>query len=552
MIELYVLIRLISLLFPWIPAVDSKMQVARDVQIHRALSLIILDGATIYPSLFPTSLLADFAPFSVASLLVLMAFNYNTLPKQSIVSSILNADPASLPQSIRIPTPNFSPFLNLHSSVSSISKDMSVMDFTLDRRSGRSILVFTQDKEFPHPFAAGSITSVQHSARHWRSPNRAAGSLVEQSGSLSDSMRDAVVTTANRTRLYPAESPVLLMAEPGSISPREDEFSKRRRTNIAINGSPRRSFLPAMTPAPNGPRDPSDTKLPLMSKQLGRQILPQQVEVVDRMIAGSRHSHRGHLPRGSQSSFVLQDETMPPTPPVPPRTQRIIRQDPHPMEILSEENNNQGETSPSTTNSAVVFGSDILLRSQDDIMRRRRELVDGSGGTGDASAGHGSHRTDSGSFGDRVYQNSALSLQIASPSRRSFGASTNDADIIRPLSGQSQVRTEGDVLSIVNESLPSPTQVEDSPTSRRARDAHKRPTFGESLFDRFQRGFTLSDPPRSINNAEPSSSTTPAPRDKRESRPRSSRLIAGPRLRSSTVGSNRGAHKPPVIPRPST
>ena len=540
MIEVYILIRFITLLFPWMPNLDSKMQAAKDIHIHRALSLIILDGATIYPSLFPTSLLADFVPFSVASILVLIAFNHNTLPKQSLVSSILNANPPSLPQSIRIPTPNFSPFLNLESSTAS-SKEISVMDFTLDRRSGRSILVFNQEKEFPHPFAASSLTSAQHPARHWRSPNRAAGSLVEGSASLTDSMRDAVVTTANRTRLSPADDPVLLITGAIQRPSRGDEPPTMQRHRISSNGSPRRSFLPALRTS----REPSDSQAHARTSSkdtsMGRHILPRQVEVADRMIAGSRPSHRANR----QDSIASLDRVIPSTPPAPPRTQRIIRQDPHPMKILSEEDNNPGETRPSTGDSAVVFGSDILIRSQEDIMRYRREIVEGGGETGDASVGHGSGRTDSGEFRDG-YRNSALGLHVVNPSNHSIVTSVNDgqhSDRTRPFSGQSQARLDADTLSIVHEGLPSPTHTE-SPSSRRARNAHKRPTFGEAFLDRFQRGFTLSDPPRPISNGgESLSPSTSSHRGARENQPRSSRLISASRLRSSTVSSVQGPRK---------
>lgn len=535
-IELVILARLISLLFPWIPAADAKMQVARDIQIHRVLSLILLDGATIYPSLFPTSLVADFVPFSAASILVLVAFNYNTIPRQSLVSSIFNANPPSLPQSIRIPTPNFSPFLDLQASTPS-SKEISVMDFTLDRRSGRSVLIF-QEKEQPHPFASGSLSAVSHSPRHWRSPNRAAISLIEQSGSLSDSVRNAVITTANKARFYSADNPVLMMTDALQAPSPGDEFTTRQRSVAAPNGSPRRSFLPTLRSASNGSRD-----LPTGSR-VGRQILPQQTDVAAQMTASQRPFFRGHGSLPSQGSIVLQEKTMSPTPPPPPRTQRVLYQDPHPMKILSEENN----TRPSTADSAIVFGSDILLRTQDDVMRMRKDIMEGgSNRTGAGSAGHGSRRTDSSSLGERPHRNSGLSLQIVNPSHHSFGASTSEAQLgtmMRPLSGQGQALVDTDTLAVSAEGVPSPTYTQASPLSRSASNAHKRPTFGESLFEGFQEGLArLEDPQPSGHPEDPSYLGALIHQDERDSRPSSLQFVTGAELHPTTIGDNQQAGK---------
>ncbi|KAG8852519.1 hypothetical protein FRB91_006390, partial [Serendipita sp. 411] len=140
----------------------------RDIRLYRTLSLILLDAANVYPSIFYSRnsstasgsfhILLDTVPFSVASLVVLWVFNrpYAISPKSGVedsrevnteartarysygpyinggglqyqggTESVLRGTighggrESTLPHSIRIPTPNFSPFLNMDSSNSS-------------------------------------------------------------------------------------------------------------------------------------------------------------------------------------------------------------------------------------------------------------------------------------------------------------------------------------------------------------------------------------------------------------------------------------------------
>ncbi|KAG8801950.1 hypothetical protein FRC17_006522, partial [Serendipita sp. 399] len=176
-LELYILLRLLLSHF-WRrtknqpstlnDATSPGLRLYSDIRLYRALSLILLDAATIYPSVFyprtiraPSSsfhVLLDFVPFSVASLVVLWVFNHpyvvfiksnvehgqtvNTIirtsrysygpysnggamqyqnPTESVLQGTAGHErrDSTLPQSIRIPTPNFSPFLNMDSSNSS-------------------------------------------------------------------------------------------------------------------------------------------------------------------------------------------------------------------------------------------------------------------------------------------------------------------------------------------------------------------------------------------------------------------------------------------------
>jgi len=549
LIELFVLARFFGLFCPRIPAVNPK----QDIQIYRTLSLIALDAVTFYPSLLPTSLLADFLPFALVSILVLIAFNHTALFRQSLVSSILNGNEPSLPQSIRAPTPNLDPPPTADSPTS--SKERSIIELDLERERGRSIRLFDVAKGYPHPFAAASITRSQQPQRRWISPYRATGSAVHYSSSLTDSVRDAVVATANRTRIYPAEEPIFLTTgDLGTALTGDNPPAIQGPKAGRGDSSRRRSFLPALRTTVSGPEQPSD------DTRMGRQILVGQVEVADRMMATSRPVRPEHRPLGSLSSAHSQDHASYSSPPAPPRPQRVLLQDPHPMLILGEDTIHQAETRPSTSDSAIVFGSDILIRSQDDVMRMRNEPVEGGSlGTREASIGHGSARED-GSLGDRLYRNSGLSLRIASPSRRSFGASMGEGsgspagESSGPHAGASNARMDVDVLSVVHEGESSPEHTGNGAhPPRTSRRAQKRPTFGESLFDRFQRNFPFSEGASSGSVADPLSpfgaTTTTTRQDAQGNQSRSSRHVHGPRTRTSTStpggggGGGRGSSK---------
>jgi hypothetical protein len=527
--------------------------VITDVQICQALSLVLLDGVTIYPSLYPTSLLADFIPFSAASILVLTAFNHNTLPKHSLVSSILSVNQPSLLQSVRIPTPNFSPFLNMDSSAHP-SKERSLVEFNLDREPGPSTGVFDAEKGIPHPFADVPMTSphqpLRQPPRQWRAPDRATGTAVDSPGALVNSVRDALVAT-NRTRLYPVDDPVLLPTGTLHTQSQRDEAPSMRRPKASQGRSPRRSFLPALRARLSGSVEPSTPHSqvpnpPSGDTRMGRQILVRQAEVADQMFVGPRRSHPEHRSLGNLSSVTFHDNPAPSTPPAPPRIPRVLREGVHPILVLSEDHHNPGDTRPSTAESDIVFGSDILLRSQDDIMRARGEIIEVNGGSREASASHGNGRGSSGSLEDQF----AFSFRIVSPSQQSSGGSTGGRG--GSLAGDiTQPHTDADALPVVHEGSPASARTGENHVSRNARD--RRPTFGigELLFERFHRGFTVSDTSYSHTAEHPS----PVPVTHREpqgDRSRLSRIVPSSRRRSSTLNSGsdtrkqqEGSQKPP-------
>ncbi|PVF93540.1 hypothetical protein CPB86DRAFT_96353 [Serendipita vermifera] len=578
-LELYILTRFIRLSFKWATSLGDKKMVAKDTRIYRALSLLILDLATIYPSLFPVSLAADFVPFAVASVGVLIAFNHSPLPKQSLVSSVLNIGPSSLPQSIRIPTPSFSPFLQMQSTLSSM-KERSIAEFPAETASIHTTGSRHQ-KTISHPFAAALAFTTE--------PRVQPRELREQQGprpfslntlateSRSDSFRNAVVTTASRTRIQASTA-------------RETQISK------ASSGDPdkqsRKSFLPLIkTNARRPERDLPPTPATAPSKS--RQILPRQAEVADQMIASPRpgqHTHRtipshGSLTLSGVEVLALAGSSGPPTgaltPPALPRAQRMIRQQQQQtpsrsttmMTGVSEDSEGPLQPPPplpntrsSTPDSARVFGSDILIRSREDVMRPPKK----SGGegehsedTGVATAGHESdnererkHKTDI----------SLYSLNAASSSRHSgiglnagFGftsvgdvrssgqarprtsESTSDAAHDPPGSGGAQSSRR--LLSLSFGEIPSP--------ARRALNALKRPTFGEASFERFKSGLVSATSEQSGSSVgHDHGSDLPSPSSagghhrqsisggRGDERPPPRTLIkaGGSRLRSSTIG----------------
>jgi hypothetical protein len=352
----------------------------------------------------------------------------------------------------------------------------------LDKESDPSIGVFDVDKGIPHPFADTSITSTHQRPieppQQWMSLNQVAGSAIEYPRSLTDGMGDATAAIPSKTRLYSVEDPVSLTSGTIHMQLLRNDTPAMRRSR-AEGSSPQKSFLPALKSGLTGPGLPSTSKSrgpnpPSSDPRMGRQILVRQAEMADQMMTSPRPFYPGHRPLGSLGSAASHDNAASSTPPAPPRTQRVLREEAHPMLILSENHINPGETRPSTTESGVVFGSDILLRSQDDIMRIRGGTTEGSGVSREVNTGRGSRRRSTGSSGDKF----AFSFRVVSLSPQSSAASTGEGyglaeDITRPHTGLSHAGTSVDALSVVHEGAPSPVRTEESHASRKAGNAHK-------------------------------------------------------------------------------
>lgn len=477
LMELYILARFLFLTIPWLFGLDSSVKLSRDVRILQVSSLIVLDAATVYPSLFPTLLIADFVPFSVASILVLTAFNYNPTPKQFLVSSILQAGPGSIPHSTRISTPNFSPFLNMQSSVVS-SKEISIVELPADDASIRSTRVSHPSRSYRHPFAAVAFSESPISADPHSLP-------IGQSSSSNGAPKPT--SGAHGTPL---------------ASFNENVVKKRMNAYEALQkdtkGKRQRSFLPALgtsEPSPNGASSVKPDLFRVPDPRNPGQILPKQREVADHMTAGPRNAHQTHQVVGSLASIKSQDTPPLTPPPAPPRAPRTARQPYPPILILAHDIHEPLMAKPSSPDSAKIFGSDIL-RSREHVVGtlttpRRRSSENGE----QAEADRGTP--------ERELKTSRSSLSMHRPPSSHHSVITGTGDPQSPRTGESarpttvgsaQTRGDAESLAIVHEGLPSTawSSSGEESSSKAATNGLKRPTFGEGSFDRFRSGINAS------------------------------------------------------------
>jgi hypothetical protein len=70
-LELYLIVRLASILAPPFLSFLHRLGCLRDIRIIWGLSLLLLDLLTIFPMAVFTNVLAEFIPFSIGSLAVL-------------------------------------------------------------------------------------------------------------------------------------------------------------------------------------------------------------------------------------------------------------------------------------------------------------------------------------------------------------------------------------------------------------------------------------------------------------------------------------------------
>lgn len=474
-IEFYVLFRLVFFILLWVKTIDGRLQVGRDVRVYRTLSLIFLDAATVYPSLFPTSLVADYIPFSVASILVLVAFNHGTRDRYSVVSSVLHIHPPSLPQSIRIPTPSFSPFLNLSSPTPSSPKDHSPAEAPQEEgpAGSASRRGSVQTRMYRHSFTAVSFVDELP---------------AEVRGQPSSTSR--FVPSGEATRLAGESKARLNLLNRRAIQRRAATYEAflQEVDQRPLMQSEQNNVQDAPTAIESAPLNASHTSRRVLQRSQRarlsdlrgtRQILPRQREVADLMVAAPRPNRPGHQITSSLGSALLQEI------PAPPRLQRIVRKVPEPIVIPPQGKAQPVTARPSSPDSTRVFGSDIILGPQEDVMRVRVTQA-----TPDDPKGRQPRL--------ELASRSTFSIHLPESSHQSIVTSFGDvygprtADSTRPTTGNStQSRSGRDSLSIVHEAIPSSTRSSvsgDVSFSKRAINTLKRPTFGEASFDRFKSG----------------------------------------------------------------
>lgn len=97
--ELYAIIRFIFLLVPSFLRFRHKIHAVKDIRLGKALALLVLDLLTAVPSARPISIAADYIPFVVGTIIVLMAFNYE---QARVVKTLSRVDSIPSTRMIRI------------------------------------------------------------------------------------------------------------------------------------------------------------------------------------------------------------------------------------------------------------------------------------------------------------------------------------------------------------------------------------------------------------------------------------------------------------------
>lgn len=546
--------RVMALILPWFLAFKSKMKAMKDVRVFRAASLLILDGATIYPSLFPTSLVADFVPFSVASVLVLVAFNYFPASPQSLMASFIDPHPPSLPLSIRIPTPEFSPHLHISAPMTSPSiKAMSRLDISapenISLRSVHSRISIPRRK--PTPIEV--LRDTPPFARELQGHSRPQSSQTWATGSLTDSVRGAVVGIARRARVVPllteksrrrSDSTGTLENEAGDLI-RAGTRRKRERTASGTASS----SVPAIGSHFRWAAERSSAPSQLSEVSEPQTDSPKTAELIGRKIASQTHTVPS--PKLIKPSKPSSRDSLsgPASPPLPRSPQNI------------QPSNRGHESFIQMTES-----------SREESSKRRVLRRDSSGGAfkrGNQPSRH------SDSLPEQYARTSYTASSTNFPESSRHSVVTSNLEDQQPRSGEGlRSRPADDLtirtneLSIVHETSIShrttprkegrdEDREEDESPTRPTLSSLNRPTFGSTSFEAFRSSYPLPSEGAPLSSTTydsgSGSPTSPGEYVSRQEFARLPRSSFGSRLKSSgTDGSSEkgkiSAGSPPPPP----
>jgi hypothetical protein len=366
-IELYIVVRFVTLQLPFF-RIRRDRWVFADLRLLRALSLLLLDILTVYPSIRFVNIAADYIPSAIGMIPVLLAFNHQ--PPRSYSLSILSTTSADLGQS---PTSNglsaqsLDHILPIHTPPSTFEIQSSEYGIHSD---GSSALAYQRPQA--HPFRATGLSKQYVSPGHpYPLPPRR-GAMAAHSGPAARQPPPAVLVDPKSSIIDKSFIPGLSSnvdpmslircstSTPSSISP--STMARGTDVETLLNVE---SVESPLSVAAKGP--------PPASAPRTRQILPNQVEIGARLPGQELPGFKplvmafGLWGRDPSTSSAA---TLPVRPPWQPR----VALSGNPISPVLEEDMEPGYgalTGPSSPIS-VVYGSDILAPSAElvDMMKR--------------------------------------------------------------------------------------------------------------------------------------------------------------------------------------
>ena len=377
-IELYIVVRFITLQLPFF-RIRRDRKVFADLRLFRALSLLLLDILTVYPSIRFVNIAADYIPSALGMILVLIAFNHQPPRSYSLsISSEWSTKSTNLGQS---PTSNgrspqsLDHILPIHTPPSTFEIQSSEY---VTRSDGSSA-----HRPQTHPFGATALNNQSvlsgypYPLPHRRGAMdaaRSASPVVNRQPPLTVSVVDpksSVVDTASTPGPPSNADPVASMkastSTPPNFSPALSTVARGTDVETPLNVQ---SVEPPHSVAAKGPTSTSAPRT--------RWILPNQVEVAAQLPGRELPGFKplvmtsGLWGHGSSTSSAA---TLP-APPGPTWQPRIALSGKLISPVLEEDSiskvpGHDAPTSPSSPIS-VVYGSDILAPSAElvDMMKR--------------------------------------------------------------------------------------------------------------------------------------------------------------------------------------
>ena len=373
--ELYILVRLITLQL----RIRRDPRVFADLRVLRALSLLLLDILTVYPSIRVVNIAADYIPSALGMIPVLLAFNYHLRRGYSLslfsVWCTKSTTVSQPPTSNGLSEQSLDHILPIHTPPSAFEIQYAV------HSDGSSTAAYHRSQTHPFGATARSNQSGLSGYPYPLQPRRGATDAA-RSGSSVVNRQSPLATSVVDSRSPVVDTPPIL-----GPSSNTDPMS-----SVKTSTSTRPSFFPALSTMARGTDVETSSNVESAESSLAvaakgptsasaswkRQILPNQSEVAaqlpGRELPGSAplvvpFGLSGGGPSTSSAGTL-------PVPPGPQWQTRFALSSKPISPVLEEDDisKDPGRGAPASPSSpiSVMYGSDILAPSAEmvDMMKR--------------------------------------------------------------------------------------------------------------------------------------------------------------------------------------
>jgi hypothetical protein len=361
LIEFYIVVRFITLQLPFF-LIRRDRRVFADLRLLRALSLLVLDILTVYPSIRFVNIAADYIPSAIGMILVLLAFNHQSPRGYSISPSGRSTRSTNLDQPLASDgstVQSWDHILPMHTPPSTFEVRSSEYGIRRDTSPG-SVYLPPQ----AHPF--GAIALSNQSVRQ--------GSTYPLP--VDPGTTDATCPGSPVVSPPPPAIPAIDYSQSPGIdnSPTPESCSNvDQASTVGTSGSTRRSFLPALPTMAWG----TDAGTPLNIESV--QPSPTTVTKGPILLEVASDMPRQESPGSTPLVMALASASSATTSPVPPGPSRPpqIAVPRKAMSLVIEgdgapkDPGHDALTMPSSPIS-IMYGSDILSPSAGlvDVMKR--------------------------------------------------------------------------------------------------------------------------------------------------------------------------------------